>query len=735
MEDRKRPIADDQAPPAKRQAVTVNGARSHPDADLPWKDDIEVRPPITTRPPPTPTAHTPADSANLQSFQKDAILRQMREYKREKATVESQLNELEGRSKYHDDHLRIIDAWFDQLIDEIKLLGAEKLPASSGDSEATQSVPAALLCDDSPTFKKHLSDRKGRILASLSELFARYPASSPEVAALQQKLSELLVTEKDHVVRLQRVTTEKEQLSDRLDTATHRYLVAEKKLDRLKSAQVQKLEQQAVGTSAAVKEEAPSASNGTEAINGTSPAPMSEELETAKNQALAEAAKRKEQLEQIEQENKKLTEEVSALKIKLTGLSDDDYAKTDLFKAIKNQHEDVIKRINNLEATNISLREEAQKFQAERTAYRIKVDDEVRASLADSASHVSQAEANCARIRNARDELVTKNNVLEASYQDSKDSIEQSKQLVSACDSRIAALESECERLRLQIAEQQSSESQDTSSLDDFTPEQLRSKVAKLENQCKMLSNELPSMESAWRKAQAIASKKITEIAAWEENIAKAHADKAKADQKFFAAMKTKGELEQQTRILRAQATKATEVVAQLKEADSLSRSLVDKLEKQCAEMRSQMDDLSTQHRQLQQKVSENAITSEGHVSQIAELKKVVEAKDATCLAAKHAQRESETERDKLAAQVTGLEKQVQIYKKKSTANQSSEVSTMELLIQCQICKSKLKNTVIKTCGHMFCDQCVQDRLTNRARKCPNCGKAFGSNDTMRVHL
>jgi E3 ubiquitin-protein ligase BRE1 len=48
MEDRKRPIADDSAPPAKRQALTVNGARSHPDADLPWKDDIEVRPPITT---------------------------------------------------------------------------------------------------------------------------------------------------------------------------------------------------------------------------------------------------------------------------------------------------------------------------------------------------------------------------------------------------------------------------------------------------------------------------------------------------------------------------------------------------------------------------------------------------------------------------------------------------------------------------------------------------------------
>ena len=47
MEDRKRPAMldhDDSAPPAKRQAVTVNGAKPHPDADLPWKDDIEVRP-------------------------------------------------------------------------------------------------------------------------------------------------------------------------------------------------------------------------------------------------------------------------------------------------------------------------------------------------------------------------------------------------------------------------------------------------------------------------------------------------------------------------------------------------------------------------------------------------------------------------------------------------------------------------------------------------------------------
>ena len=44
MEERKRPASDDLESPAsrnKKQAVAVNGG-SHPDIDMPWKDDIDV---------------------------------------------------------------------------------------------------------------------------------------------------------------------------------------------------------------------------------------------------------------------------------------------------------------------------------------------------------------------------------------------------------------------------------------------------------------------------------------------------------------------------------------------------------------------------------------------------------------------------------------------------------------------------------------------------------------------
>jgi len=39
----------------------------------------------------------------------------MQEYKREKTTLESQLKDVQKKSLDHDDHLRVIDAWWSQV--------------------------------------------------------------------------------------------------------------------------------------------------------------------------------------------------------------------------------------------------------------------------------------------------------------------------------------------------------------------------------------------------------------------------------------------------------------------------------------------------------------------------------------------------------------------------------------------------------------------------------------------
>ncbi|KAK4980791.1 hypothetical protein LTR28_000963, partial [Elasticomyces elasticus] len=116
MDDRKRslvPDVDDAAPPLKRQATVANGAQPRMEPET--EKDIEVH-------------HAPIDlvfktpqllisNANVtssQNFQKAAIFRQMREYKREKSLLEAQVAEMTKSAAYHDDHLRTIDAWFSQ---------------------------------------------------------------------------------------------------------------------------------------------------------------------------------------------------------------------------------------------------------------------------------------------------------------------------------------------------------------------------------------------------------------------------------------------------------------------------------------------------------------------------------------------------------------------------------------------------------------------------------------------
>jgi hypothetical protein len=49
----------------------------------------------------------------------------MQEYKREKMSLETKLKEMSKATAYHNDHLRVIDAWFNQVSILAHLAAAE----------------------------------------------------------------------------------------------------------------------------------------------------------------------------------------------------------------------------------------------------------------------------------------------------------------------------------------------------------------------------------------------------------------------------------------------------------------------------------------------------------------------------------------------------------------------------------------------------------------------------------
>ena len=273
----------------------------------------------------------------------------------------------------------------------------------------------------------------------------------------------------------------------------------------------------------------------------------------------------------------------------------------------------------------------------------------------------------------------------------------------------------------------------DSADLDVSSLEDLRARYQELDRKYNLLNGELTSMSTAFQKASKIASQKVSDFAAMEEKVVKISMDKTRADQKFFAAMKSKETQAGEIRTLRLQNTKSAEALTVLKEAETSSRALLATLEKQLAEVKDALTQQINENRTIQQQKITNNLEITRLSTQINDLKTQSTSKDAKLSSTSSACRAAELEVEELRSSLKDTRRQLESWKSKS--GQSEQYELLRTVAYCNVCKRNLKNTVIKTCGHTFCDECVAERLNLRARKCPNCNKAFGASDHMRITL
>jgi E3 ubiquitin-protein ligase BRE1 len=299
----------------------------------------------------------------------------------------------------------------------------------------TAPFPTALYFKSSGEFSDHLSKKAREIKSTVNEIIgslspASNTAPSADLDGLRKSLTALLASQKEQMVKFDRLRAERDDISEQLGAATLRCIKAEKRLDRSRSAAVAKMEQQAIsGAGNNAGSGIGAAENGFDTkgdpMNGIEESSASSEAsQLALKEATAVAAKQKEQLDNLLLENKALMEQLTAANTRLSNLTDDDYAKTDLFKNFKSQHEEVIKRINHLEATNIQLREEAERLQAERTLFQTQLENETEVTTGDLESQLQRLESDLTRIRSARDELLADLSQRKASQEQERTAID-----------------------------------------------------------------------------------------------------------------------------------------------------------------------------------------------------------------------------------------------------------------------------------------------------------------------
>lgn len=194
---------------------------------------------------------------------------------------------------------------------------------------ATSDFPSSLLFDDVATFADHLKEKRDHITTSLQGLFSAIRSNSPNTAKnekadeLQSRLSTLLASEKAHKIEITRLQKEKEDANSRLTEATIKYMTAEKKVDRLKSQTLAKIERQAMFQSNAGAETGRDGSTSDEqsAKDQEISAKVAEgnvaDAEQARKEAQAIASKQKEELQQLQTVNARLSDQVTTFTIKV----------------------------------------------------------------------------------------------------------------------------------------------------------------------------------------------------------------------------------------------------------------------------------------------------------------------------------------------------------------------------------------------------------------------------------
>lgn len=551
------------------------------------------------------------------------------------------------------------------------------LPADEDESMDLQSCTSSLLFDDQETFEKHLREFSTHVRSIVSRLHNGQSTYTPEVSQLQKRLSQLLAAQKEYLVKLERLEAVEVELGDRLENATSRYMLAEKKLDRAKSATVAKLEKQALmGAQKPGAEDGGSVKREDGTPNGViDNSETVQELEDQLSKSSTVSDKQKEQLEQLAKENAELLEKLTAATMKASEMTDDDFAKTELFKQYKTQHEEVLKRVNNLAAINISLQEEARTLQSERTAYKSQLDQEVRSAVSEKDAQLGATDATLARIRSHRDELLADIAIKKAQLDNEWDSLKKLKEFTSAQEERIKALVSENERLTMQSGDLML----DTSDLDSLSSEDMKIRFAELKHKYGMLENELSSMSLAFQKSSRLANQKVAESTIQEEARLRLSAEKAKADQKYFAAMKSKETREGEIRTLRMQNTKSSDMVSTLKDAELASRSLLTNLEKQLAEAKDMLNTKVNDHKLCQQKIILHGSEVNQLNVQITELKTALKDKDASYASMANSCRVAEQEVEELKASLKTSKRSEEAWKVKGLAGNTEQYENMRV--------------------------------------------------------
>ena len=146
----------------------------------------------------------------------------------------------------------------------------------------------------------------------------------------------------------------------------------------------------------------------------------------------------------------------------------------------------------------------------------------------------------------------------------------------------------------------------------------------------------------------------------------------------------------------------------------------------ECADASGKMSTLNNELANALERCNEFVVKNE---EQSGEIRKLLDALD-------KAERTAKESREKLAEIAQNSSASTPSSSSGFTADQlKTQIQVLKNRLACPVCHYRDKECIIMRCRHMHCKQCVEERLSNRSRRCPTCNNGFGRTDVEDIFL
>ncbi|KAG1799697.1 BRE1 E3 ubiquitin ligase-domain-containing protein [Suillus plorans] len=248
---------------------------------------------------------------------------------------------------------------------------------------------------------------------------------------------------------------------------------------------------------------------------------------------------------------------------------------------------------------------------------------------------------------------------------------------------------------------------------------------------------EVERLSGAWEALDGQLKSKVVSLIAAEEKVAKSAHEKAKADNKYFAAMRDRESVEIERKTAIRNLEKQAKVVERLADGEKNLQQQIGHLEAANQRLHRVMDEAETRFTALESDILMYKKQAESTEEMMMNVRKIADEKYAHIHHLKGCLFKRDDDLTRMKAEVDKL--RVEAKKLKSASASEKEAELMEeaasvwRLIKCSTCKEHMRGVALTKCSHTFCKQCIDARISTRQRRCPHCNSGFAQSEVVNV--